>query len=135
MAWRRSQSRTGQLRHKTHLSAGFGPDLTQSATDFRYARRAMLRDAVFDGRDRELLPRRPASARSVITGVLADVHQEALLVYGRYGIQVVALTPGTVIWLGARATPSALRKGDPVIVRRAAAPGSAIPSVAERVWA
>jgi hypothetical protein len=137
MAWRRPQSRTGQLRHKTHLSADFGADdLTQSATAFRYARRAVLRDAVFDGRDRELLPRRQASARSVVTGVLADVTADALVVYGRYGIQVVALAPGTVTWLGARATPSALRKGDPVIVRRrAAAPGSGIPSVAERVWA
>jgi hypothetical protein len=136
MAWRRSQSRIGQLRHKTHLSVDFGTELAQSATAYRYARRAVLRDAVFDGRDRELLPRRQASARSVVTGVLADVHQEALVVHGRYGVQVVALAPGTTTWLGARATPSALRKGDPVIIRRRAAPpGSAIPSVAERVWA
>jgi hypothetical protein len=119
-----------------HLSADFGADMTQSATAFRYARRAQLRDAVFDGRDRELLPRRPASARSVVTGVIADVHSDALVVRSRYGIQVIALSPSTIVWLGARAMPTALRIGDSVIIRRrAAAPGAAIPNVAERVWA
>jgi hypothetical protein len=124
------------LRHKAHLSADFGADLRQSATSIRYARRALLRDAVFDGGDRELLPRRPASVRSVVTGVIADMYPEAVVVDGRYGVQVVALSPSTVTWLGARTAPSALRRGDSVIIRRRpAAPGSAIPGVAERVWA
>jgi hypothetical protein len=96
----------------------------------------LLRDAVFDGHDCELLPPHGASARSVVTGVIADLYREAVVVHGRYGVQVVALSPGTVTWLGTRVTPSALRRGDWVIIRRrAAAPGSAIPSVAERVWA
>jgi hypothetical protein len=136
MAWRRSQSHSGQLRHKAHLTAEFGAELSSSATATRYARRALLRDAVFDGRDRELLPRRPASARSVVTGVIVDVYQEAVVVHGQYGVQVVGLSPSTITWLGARAAASALRRGDWVIVRRrATSPRSAIPSVAERIWA
>lgn len=139
MAWRRPQSHSRQLRHTPHSSLDIDTvpwPPAQSAAPARYARRALLRAAVFEGSERDVLPRRLASARSVVTGVLADVHQEALVVHGRYGIQVVGLSPSTVTWLGARTTPSALRAGDPVIIRRrAAAPGSGIPSVADRVWA
>jgi hypothetical protein len=74
----------------------------------------------------------------VVTGVVTGVSQQAIAVHGDAGDQVLALTPATVAWLGARVTPSALRAGDRVIIRkrprRAGADGQP-PAVAERIWA
>jgi hypothetical protein len=112
-------------------------------------RRALLRSAVFEGHgaDPELSPPAPA-ASTVATGVLTEVTPQAIVVKGTHGDQFIALSPGTVCWLGARASPFALRAGDPVIVRHqthrlassappADGPGVGGPtaSIAERIWA
>ena len=114
--------------------------------------RARLRGAVFESGDpdRELLAQRPATAATVVTGVLTEVTPQAIVVKGSDGgDQFLALSPGTVSWLGARVSASALRVGDPVIVRHrthrlipsapggASGPAGAGPtaSIADRIWA
>jgi hypothetical protein len=104
-------------------------------------RRALLRGAVFESHDadHELLAQRPATAATVVTGVLAEVTPQAIVVKGSDGgEQFLALSPGTVTWLGARVSTSALRAGDTVIVRRRThrlSTGGPTASIAERVWA
>lgn len=100
------------------------------------ARRALLRAAVFDTRDHELWAHRPAMATSVVTGVVAQVREDAVLLGGRHGTEFLAVSPATVTWLGARTTPSALRSGDPVIIRyRTPDADAPMHRVAERIWA
>ena len=111
-------------------------DPTESGMPARYARRALLRAAVFDTRDHELLARRPATATSVATGVLAEVREDAIALDSSRGTELFAVSPGTVTWLGARTTPTALRSGDPVIIRhRTPDPGTPTCRLAERIWA
>jgi hypothetical protein len=104
-------------------------------------RRALLRGAVFESHDaeHELLAHRPATATTVVTGTLVEVTPQAIVVKGSdRGEQFLALSPGTVSWLGARVSASALRAGDPVIVRhrthRLYSDGPTA-SIAERIWA
>jgi hypothetical protein len=113
--------------------------------------RARLRGAVFESgdADRELLAQRPATAATVVTGVLTEVTPQAIVVKGTDGGErFLALSPGTVSWLGARVSTSALRAGDPVIIRHrthrlipsgpkgAGDPASGpTASIAERIWA
>ena len=101
-----------------------------------HARRALLRATVFDTQDKALWPHRPAVARSVAIGVIAEVREDAVVLDGRAGTECFALSPGTVTWLGARTAPSALRCGDPVIIRHRA-PNAAAPMrpLAEYIWA
>jgi hypothetical protein len=101
-----------------------------------YARRALLRAAVFDTRDHELWAHRPAVAASVITGVIAEVRQHRVVLETRRGTEVVTVSPATVTWLGARAAVSALRQGDTVVIRgRTLDPGPPSSRLAERIWA
>jgi hypothetical protein len=134
MTWRQSQSHRGQLRRKKHARADYG-DIPEFAISDRYARRALLRAAVFDTRGHE--PGQ-ASTISVVTGVVTGVSEYAIGVRGDAGEKVLSLTPATVVWLGARAAPTALRAGDQVIIRqrrqRADARGQ-VSDVAERIWA
>jgi hypothetical protein len=158
MTSRGSQSHGGQVHRKAHICAGCA-DLAGSGPSTRYARRALLRAAVFDnpvfdGRDHEFWAHRPPTAATVVTGVLAEVTPRAIVVARPDGEQFIALSPSTVTWLGAKTSPSALRAGDPVIIRRrthwlasggpaegdpaargpAPARGPAA-SIAERIWA
>jgi hypothetical protein len=106
-------------------------------------RAAVFDNPVFDGREQEFWAHRPPTAASVVTGVLTEVTPRAIVVARSDGEQFLALSPSTVTWLGAKASPSALRAGDPVIVRRrtqalasgAPAPGGPAASIAERIWA
>src|SRR5580700_9573545 len=153
MTSRGSQSHGGQVRRKAHVCAGCD-ELTDSGPTTRYARRALLRAAVFDspvfdGHDHELWSYRPPRAASVVIGVLAEVTPRAIVVSRPDGDQFIALSPSTVTWLGAKVSSSALRAGDPVIVRRrtqrlisGGPPANGDPtergpnaSIAERIWA
>jgi len=125
MAWWRVQSHLQKVR------------LTdESVTPAWYARRALLRAAVFDTRDHELWAHRPAVATTVATGVLAEVREHAIALETSHGTELFAVSPSTVTWLGARAALSALRSGDPVIIRHQT-PDTSTPTyrVAERIWA
>jgi len=124
MGWRRLQSHTGKVRH-----------MGDSGTPDWYARRALLRAAVF-GRDHELWMRQPAVAASVAIGVLAAVQEDSIVLDTDRGTELFALSPTTVTWLGARTSPSALRPGDPLIIRHRT-PNADLPDrrLAERIWA
>jgi hypothetical protein len=122
------------MQRKEHLYAGYS-DMPELPIPARYARRALLRAAVFDTRGQEAAP---ASASTVLTGVLTDVSRHSIAVQGAAGEQVLSLAPGTVVWLGTRVSPSVLRVGDPVVIRhqpRRAGAGAQAPVVAERIWA
>jgi hypothetical protein len=140
MTWRRMQSHKKQVRRNARVCAGYD-DLTDSSAPARYRQRALLRRAVFDGgdADQELAPPHPATATCVVTGVLTEVTPQAVVVRGSDGDdQFLALSPGTISWLGARVSASALRAGDPVIVRRRThrlSSGGPTASIAERIWA
>jgi hypothetical protein len=135
MAWRRLQSHPSKLRQKVGIWVGYG-NLPESGAPARYARRALLRAAVFDTRDHDLWPYRPATAESVASGVLAEVREGAITLSSSRGTELFALSPATVTWLGARTTPSALHSGDPVIIRhRTPDPNMPDFRLAERVWA
>lgn len=96
----------------------------------------MLRAAVFETQDQELWADRPAIAASVATGVLAEVRGDEIAVYSERGTEFFGVSPATVTWLGARASPSALRPGDPVIVRHlTVGPAAPARKHAERIWA
>jgi hypothetical protein len=106
-------------------------------------RAAVFDNPVFDGHAHEFRADRPAIAATVVTGVLAEVTPNAIVVRRPEGDQFLALSPSTVTWLGAKAPPSALRAGDPVIVRRrmhrlvsgGSPAGEPAASIAERIWA
>jgi hypothetical protein len=101
-----------------------------------HARRALLRATVFESHDHEVWAHRPAVARSVASGVIAEVREDAVVLDGQGGTECFAISPGTITWLGARAAPSALRSGDPVIVRHRATNADAPERrLAERIWA
>ena len=124
MAWRRLQSHTGKVRH-----------IGDSGTPDWYARRALLRAVVF-GQEQELWMRRPAVAASVAIGVLAAVREDSIVLDSDRGAERFALSPTSVTWLGARTSPSALRVGDPVIIRHRV-PHADQPDrrLAEYIWA
>ena len=125
MAWWRLQS---------HLPKVLLTD--ESDTPALYARRALLRAAVFDPRDHELWAHRPAVAATVTVGVLAEVREHAIALDTSRGTELFAVSPATEAWRGSRTTPSALRSGDPVIIRHRT-PDAITPAcrVAERIWA
>lgn len=125
MAWRQLQSHSGQVRHTG-----------ASRTPAGYARRALLRAAVFDAGSHEPWASRPAVAARVAIGVLAEVREDAIVLDGDRGTELFAVSPSTVTWLGARTSLSALRRGDPLTIRYQAPGGGASgPPTAERIWA
>jgi hypothetical protein len=110
-------------------------------------RAAVFDNPFFDGREQEFWVHRPPTAATVVTGILTEVTPNAIVVARPGGEEFVALSPSTVTWLGAKVSPTALRAGDPVIVRRRthrlapdAGPAQAeddrpAASIAERIWA
>jgi hypothetical protein len=134
MAWWRLQSHSGQVRSNTGISV-ISQNPRESGTADRYARRALLRAAVFETRDPELWTVRPAIAASVATGVIADVREDAIAVGSERGTEVFEISPATVTWLGARVSPSALRPGDPVVVRHRTPDAAPARRHAVRIWA
>lgn len=110
--------------------------LTEYGTSAWYTRRALLRAAVFDTRDHRQWTQRPARAAAVLTGVIMEMRGDTMVLDGRHGTESVTVSPTTVTWLGARAAPSVLRPGDPVIVKHRPSGGnSSAPRLAERIWA
>jgi hypothetical protein len=135
MAWRRPQSHSRQLRHTANTPAG-REDLVKSGTPAWYARRALLRAAVFDSRDHGPWAHQPTIATSVLTGVVADVREEVIVLNTDRGTETFAISPATVTWLGATTAPSALRAGDRAVIRyQAGDTEPRAPRLAERIWA
>jgi hypothetical protein len=72
----------------------------------------------------------------VATGVIEEVREDAIAVDSDWGTEFFDVSPSTVTWLGAHASPSVLRSGDPVVIRYRT-PDAAAPAHrhAERIWA
>jgi hypothetical protein len=133
MAWWRLQSHIGQVRRKAGVRAI--PDIpAESDPQARFARRALLRAAVFGSRDQEPWAQPLAAATSVAAGVIEEVREDAVAVDGGHGAELFGVSSATVTWLGACAPASALRRGDPVVIRYRAAEARG-PRQAERIWA
>lgn len=134
MAWWRLQSHSGQVRRKARIHAiRYNPP--ESGTPAWFARRALLRAAVFGTRDQDFWTQRPTVAPSVATGVIEGVREDAIAVHSGQGTEFFGVSPSTVTWLGARVTPTALRTGDPVIIRYQRQGGAPARRHAERIWA
>lgn len=125
MAWRRLQSHAGKVRQK--------PD---SGTAYQYARRSLLRAAVFGAPDHDPAPPGPAVARSVTAGLLTEAREDVIVIETGHGAELFAVSTDTVTWRGGRVPVSGLRPGDPLVIRHQD-PGGGPPGrrVAERVWA
>jgi hypothetical protein len=135
MAWWRLQSHSGQVRRKTGIRV-IGDNSVKSGTPAWFARRALLRAAVFDTRGQVPWAQRPLVAASVATGVVEEVREDAIAVDSGHGTEFFGVSSATVTWLGARASPSALRSGDPVIIRyRTQDADAPAGRHAERIWA
>lgn len=135
MAWWRLQSHYGQVRRKSGIRA-VRHDSPESGTQARFARRALLRAAVFGLRDHESGGRWLAAATSVATGVIQEIREDAIAVDSESGLECFGVSPATVTWLGARTSPSLLRRGDPVVIRyRAQDTDAHARKHAERIWA
>jgi hypothetical protein len=135
MAWWRLQSHTGQVRFKSGIRA-IRNDHAESGISPRFARRALLRAAVFETRDQELWTPWVTTAASVATGVITEAQEDAIMVENDHGIEFFDVSPATVTWPGTRTSPSVLCPGDPVIVRYQT-PDATAPTRkhALRVWA
>lgn len=107
----------------------------ESGTPARYARRALLRAAVFGPLDHELRAHRPGTATSVATGVISEVREDAIAVDNGRDTELFSVSPATVTWLGAQASLSTLRSGDPVIIRHRTPDAESAGRHAERIWA
>jgi hypothetical protein len=133
MAWLQPQSHFWQLRHSSAPSGDGEPAEFSDGLTARYARRALLRAAVFDADGRE--PGRYQPAASVATGVIAAVREDCVVLDGRHGAELFAVSEATVTWRGTRTSPAALHRGDPVVIRHAADPASPGRRLAARIWA
>jgi hypothetical protein len=135
MAWRRPQSHFWQLRHTADTGIG-GGDPAAAGPPARYARRPLLRAAVFAPGDPEVWARPAGRARFVVTGLIAGVREDVIMLDTGHGTESFAVSPATVTWLGVRVAPTALRPGDEVIIRyRATDDGAPGRGLAEHVWA
>jgi hypothetical protein len=130
MAWLRPQSHFWQLRHSSAPASGDEP---AGASAARYARRALLRAAVFDPGGPGPALYQPAV--SVTAGVIAAVREDYVVLDGRHGAELFAVSPATVTWRGTRTGLAALHRGDPVIIRHGADPASPARRLAARIWA
>jgi len=134
MAWWQLQSHSGQVRRNPGISA-ISHNQRETGGSARFARRALLRATIFEPRDHEVLAQPPAIAASVATGVVAEVGEDAIAVVSEQGTESFGVSSATETWLGARASPSALRPGDPVIVRHRATDAAPGRKHAQRIWA
>src|ERR1700742_883467 len=116
MAWWRLQSHLGQVRRKAGIRV-IRDNPAESGTSAWLARRALLRAAVFDQPDQGLWTGQPVTAASVATGVIEEVREDVIAVDSGHGTELFGVSAATGTWLGASASPSALRSGDPVIIR------------------
>jgi hypothetical protein len=104
-------------------------DLIESATPLRYARRPLLRAAVFGRRDGTYHGLwDPPAALSALTGHVLDVSPHIIVLHTAGGEQRLTLSSRTTAWRGSAVPPATLRTGDLVVVRRRS-------NVAERIWA
>jgi hypothetical protein len=112
-------------------------DVTDSAHPARFARRPLLKAAVFGTREDgpeggHTTPRTAAASTLVhtVTGTVLDVSPHVLVLRTISGEERFTLAATTTAWRGGPVAPAALRHGDTAIVRRKRDRRT----VAERIW-
>jgi hypothetical protein len=135
------QSHGGQVRHFVDSNVSCD-DVTDSAHPARFARRPLLKAAVFGpaavstvegGPDAaSTTARTPVTSGLVhtVTGTVLDVSPHVLVLQTVSGEERFTLAGSTTAWRGGPVAPAALRHGDTAIVRRK----HGRRTVAERIW-
>src|SRR6266851_1345774 len=131
------QSHGGQVRHFVDSSVSCD-DVTDSAHPARFARRPLLKAAVFGSLEggpdaASIAARTPVTSDLLhtVTGLVLDVSPHVLVLQTISGEERFTLAASTTAWRGGPVAPAALRHGDTAIVRRKHGPRT----VAERIWA
>ena len=131
------QSHGGKVRgvHDRRPSVN---DRTDAISPVRYARRRLLKSALFgmaDDRGPMSSARSPDALSSavthVVTGIVLDVSPHVLVLQTAAGEERLTLAASTTAWRCGVVAPAALRQGDRAIVKR----NYARIAVADRIWA
>ena len=132
------QSHGGQVR-RLHNHSSSGDDLTDATSPARFARRRLLKSALFGvsgGSSDETSPSPSEnvlnceSTQTVIGSVL-DVSPHVLVLQTAAGEERLTLAASTAAWRGHPVAPAALRQGDRAIVQR----NYMRRTIADRIWA
>jgi hypothetical protein len=124
------QSHERQVRYSTDIP-GWCDDVTDSASPYRFARRALLKAAVLGTYDTTDEPLLSGPLAYTVIGKILDISPHILILDTDDGEQRFPLAASTRSWRGGLVAPCALRQGDRAIARRAQ-PGR---PVVDRVWA
>jgi hypothetical protein len=131
------QSHGGQVRRLLDYRA-FCDDVTDASSPARFARRRLLKAAVFGpsgDRPDTAIPEIDKGLNSdsthAVTGSVLDVSPHVLILQTENGEERLTLAASTVAWRGSTVAPAALRQGDRAIVKRNYVRGT----VADRIWA
>jgi hypothetical protein len=131
------QSHGGQVRG-VHDHSPSVNDRTDAITSARYARRRLLKSALFgraDEREPMSSARSPdalsSGATHAVTGTVLDVSPHLLILQTAAGEERLTLAASSTAWRCGVVAPTALRQGDRAIVKR----NYARIAVADRIWA
>ena len=113
-------------------------DLTDAVSPARFARRRLLKAAVFgpgqtgsDGQIARNVTGLNSEAIHAVIGTVLDVSPHVLVLQTETGEERLTLAASTAAWRGSPVPPAALRQGDRAIVKR----NYARVTVADRIWA
>jgi hypothetical protein len=116
----------------------FCDDVTDASSPARFARRRLLKAAVFgppgdhpDTAIPEIDKGLNSDSTHTVTGCVLDVSPHVLILQTENGEERLTLAASTVAWRGSTVAPAALRQGDRAIVKRNYVRGT----VADRIWA
>ncbi len=131
------QSHGGQVRG-LHDHSPSVDDLTGAVSPARFARRRLLKSALFGASDDPdgAAPAEDATvvnseATHAVMGTVLDVSPHVLVLQTAAGEERLTLAASTAAWRGGAVAPAALRQGDKAIVKRNYARGM----IADRIWA
>ncbi len=132
------QSHGGKVR-RVHDHTSSVDDLTDAISPGRFARRRLLKSALFGvsgGSSDETSPSPSENvlnceATQTVIGFVLDVSPHVLVLQTAAGEERLTLAASTAAWRGHPVAPAALRQGDRAIVRR----NYARRTIADRIWA
>jgi hypothetical protein len=132
------QSHGGQVR-RLHDHSSSADDLTDAISPARFARRRLLKSALFGVSGGSSDDASPSPSENVlnseathtVTGFVLDVSPQVLVLQTAAGEERLTLAASTAAWRGHPVAPAALRQGDRAIVQR----NYVRRTIADRIWA
>lgn len=132
------QSHGGKVR-RVHDHSSSVDDLTDAISPARFARRRLLKSALFgaSGGSSDQVSPSPSEpvlnseVTHVVTGSVLDVSPHVLVLQTSVGEERLTLAASTAAWRGHPVAPAALRQGDRAIVQR----NYVRRTIADRIWA